>query len=183
MTKTKEGLDALMKQTSLQIESPKVETILTKAGEALDGHATRNYKVRISYSMHFLKTDARRSYMEYQDLWMASDIEQQAASKLLVYFRPTGDSRIDKAWEHELAQIPGFALRQVTLRTEVNEEGNSTVLRTSREITKNGPDRCRHRCSYCPRTTKKRRPKRPSTTGSSSAECFGVPPKRKTRTH
>jgi hypothetical protein len=32
--------------------------------------------------------------------------------------------------------MPGFALRQVTLRTEVNEEGNSTVLRISREITK-----------------------------------------------
>ena len=136
MAKTKESLDALMKQTSLRIESPKVATILTEAGETLDGHATRHYKVRISYSMHFLKTDARRSYVEYQDLWMASDIEQQAASKLLVYFRPTGDSRIDKAWEQELAQIPGFALRQVTLRTEVNEEGNSSVLRISREITK-----------------------------------------------
>jgi hypothetical protein len=34
--------------------------------------------------MHFLKTDTRRSYMEYQDLWTASDIEQQGASKPLV---------------------------------------------------------------------------------------------------
>jgi len=136
MAEVKEQLTALMKQTSLQIESPKVETILTETGEELDGHATRHYKVRISYSMHFLKTDARRSYVEYQDLWMASDIDQQGASNLLVYFRPTGDSRIDKAWERELAQIPGFPLRQVTLRTEVNEEGNSRVLRISREITK-----------------------------------------------
>ncbi|HXW91914.1 MAG TPA: hypothetical protein VEK33_15310 [Terriglobales bacterium] len=136
MAKVKEQLTALMKQTSLQIETPKVETILTEAGEELDGHATRHYKVRISYSMHFLKTDALRSYVEYQDLWMASDIEQQGASDLLVYFRPTGDSRIDNAWERELAQIPGFPLRQVTLRTEVNEEGNSSVLRISREITK-----------------------------------------------
>jgi len=136
MAKAMEGLNALMKQTTLQIESPKVETILTEAGEELEGHATRHYKIRISYSMHFLKTDARRSYVEYQDLWMASDIEQPGASKLLIYFRPTGDSRIDNAWQQELAQIPGFALRQVTLRTEVNEEGNSSVSRISREITK-----------------------------------------------
>jgi hypothetical protein len=77
MGEVKEQFAALKKQTSLQIESPKVETILTEAGEELDGHATRHYKVRISYSMHFLKTDTRRSYVEYQDLWMASDIEQQ----------------------------------------------------------------------------------------------------------
>ena len=124
-----------MKQTALQIESPKVETVLTEPGETLDGHPTRHYKLRISYSMHFLKTDLRRSYVEYQDLWMASDIEQEGASNLLIYFRPTGDARIDGAWERELAQIPGFPLRQVTLRTEVNEEGNSSVLRISREIT------------------------------------------------
>jgi len=136
MAKVKQRFTALMKETTLQFESPKVETILTEAGEELDGHPTRHYKVRISYSMHFLKTDARRSYVEYQDLWMASDIEQQGASNLLVYFRPTGDSRIDNAWQQELAQMPGFPLRQVTLRTEVNEEGNSRVLRISREITK-----------------------------------------------
>ncbi len=124
-----------MKQTTLQIESPKVETMLTEPGETLDGHPTRHYKLRISYSMHFLKTDLRRSYVEYQDLWMASDIEQKGAPNLLIYFRPTGDARIDGAWERELARIPGFPLRQTTLRTEVNEDGNSTVLRISREIT------------------------------------------------
>ena len=136
MAKAKEQLKALMQQTSLQVESPKVETILAEPGEALDGHPTRHYKVRISYSMHTLKTDARSSYVEYQDLWMASDIDQAGASNLLIYFRPTGDPRIDGAWQQELARIPGFPLRQVTLRTEVNEEGNSRVLRTSREITK-----------------------------------------------
>ena len=136
MAKAKEQLTALMKQTGLQIESPKVETILAEAGEPLDGHPTRHYKVRISYSMHFLKTDTHRSYVEYQDLWMAPDIEQLGASNLLIYFRPTGDPRIDGAWQRELAQMPGFPLRQVTLRTEVNEEGNSSVLRISREITK-----------------------------------------------
>jgi len=134
--KALEKLKALMKQTSLQIESPKVETVLTEPGETLDGRPTRHYKLRISYSMHFLKTDLRRSYVEYQDLWMASDIEQKGASNFLIYFRPTGDARIDGAWERELARIPGFPLRQITLRTEVNEDGNSSVLRISREITK-----------------------------------------------
>jgi len=136
MAKVMEKLKALNKQTTLQVESPKVETVLTEPGETLDGHPTRHYKLRISYSMHFLKTDLRRSYVEYQDLWMASDIEQKGASNFLISFRPTGDARIDGAWERELAQIPGFPLRQVTLRTEVNEEGNSSVLRISREITK-----------------------------------------------
>jgi len=136
MAKVMEKLKALNKQTTLQLESPKVETMLTEPGETLDGHPTRHYKLRISYSMHFLKTDLRRSYVEYQDLWMASDIEQKGASNFLISFRPTGDARIDGAWERELAQIPGFPLRQVTLRTEVNEEGNSSVLRISREITK-----------------------------------------------
>ncbi len=136
MAKVMEKLKALNKQTTLQIESPKVETVLTEPGETLDGHSTRHYKLRISYSMHFLKTDLRRSYVEYQDLWMASDIEQKGASNFLISFRPTGDARIDGAWERELAQIPGFPLRQITLRTEVNEEGNSSVLRISREITK-----------------------------------------------
>jgi hypothetical protein len=109
--------------------------VLTEPGETLDGHPTRHHKVRISYSMHFLKTGLRRSYVEYQDLWMASDIEQKSAVNLLVYFRPTGDPRIDGAWEEQLAQIPGFPLRQVTLRTEVNEEGNSNVVRLSRDVT------------------------------------------------
>jgi len=136
MAKAREQLAALMKQTTLQIESPKVETMLAEPGEPLDGHPTRHYKVRISYSLHFLKTDTRRSYVEYQDLWMASDIDQPGASNLLVYFRPAGDLRIDGAWQRELAQMPGFPLRQVTLRTEVNEDGNSSVLRISREITK-----------------------------------------------
>jgi hypothetical protein len=136
MAKAAEELKALMKQTSLQVESPKVETVLTEPGETLDGHPTRHHKVRISYSMHFLKTDVRRSYVEYQDLWMASDIEQKGASNLLIYFRPTGDARVDSAWVRELAQISGFPLRQVTLRTEVNEDGNSNVLRISREISK-----------------------------------------------
>jgi len=136
MGKAKEQLAALMKQTSLQIDSPKVETMLAEPGDTLDGHATRHYKVRISYSMHFLKTDTRRSYVEYQDLWMASDIEQPGASNLLIYFRPSGDLRIDGAWQRELAQIKGFPLKQVTLRTEVNEEGNSSVSRFSREITR-----------------------------------------------
>jgi hypothetical protein len=133
--KALEKLNALMKQTNLQIESPKVETVLTEPGEMLDGHPTRHHKVRISYSMHFLKTGLRRSYLEYQDLWMASDIEQKGAVNLLVYFRPTGDPRVDGAWEEQLAQIPGFPLRQVTLRTEVNEEGNSNVVRLSRDVT------------------------------------------------
>lgn len=134
MAKAAEKLKALLK-TDLQIESPKVETVLTEPGGTLDGHPTRHYKVRISYSMHFLKTDVRHPYAEYQDLWMASDIEQAGASNLLIYFRPSGDARIDGAWERELAQIPGFPLRQVTLRTEVNEDGNSSVVRFSREIT------------------------------------------------
>jgi len=133
--KALEKLSALNKQTGLQIDSPKVETVLTEPGETLDGHATRHYKLRISYSMHFLKNNASRSYVEYQDLWMASDIERKGAPDILIYFRPTGDARIDGAWERELAQIPGFPLQQVTLRTEVNEEGNSSVLRLSREIT------------------------------------------------
>jgi len=128
-------LNVLVKQMGLQIESPKVETVLAEPGETLDGHPTSHHKVRISYSMHFLKTDTRRSYVEYQDLWMASDIEQEGASNLLVFFRPTGDARIDAAWERELALMPGFPLKQVTLRTEVNEEGNSTVQRIAREIT------------------------------------------------
>jgi hypothetical protein len=81
------------------------------------------------------RNNLHRSYVEYQDLWMASDIEQKGASKLLIYFRPTGDARIDGAWERDLAQISGFPLRQVTLRTEVNEDGNSRVLRISRELT------------------------------------------------
>jgi len=136
MAKAREQLAALMKQTTLQIESPKVETMLAEPGEPLDGHPTRHYKVRISYSLHFLKTDTRRSYVEYQDLWMASDIDQPGASNLLIYFRPAGDLRIDGAWQRELAQMPGFPLRQVTLRTEVGEDGNSRVLRSSREITK-----------------------------------------------
>lgn len=42
MANAKEQLTARMKQTTLQIESPKVETILTETGEALDGHATRH---------------------------------------------------------------------------------------------------------------------------------------------
>jgi hypothetical protein len=128
-------LNVLVKQKGLQIESPKVETVLAEPGETLDGHPTSHHKVRVSYSMHFLKTGTRLSYIEYQDLWMASDIEQKGASNLLIYFRPTGDARIDGAWERELAQMPGFPLKQVTLRTEVNEEGNSTVLRIAREIT------------------------------------------------
>ena len=133
--KALEKLNALNKQTGLQIESPKVETVLTEPGETLDGHPTRHHRLRISYSMHFLKTNVSRSYVEYQDLWMASDIERKGAPDILIYFRPTGDARIDGAWERELAQIPGFPLRQVTLRTEVNEDGNSNVLRISREIT------------------------------------------------
>ena len=136
MAKAREQLAALMKRATLQLESPKVETTLAEAGEPLDGHPTRHYKVRISYSLHFLKTDTRRSYVEYQDLWMAPDIDQLGASNLLVYFRPSGDLRIDGAWQRELAQMPGFPLRQVTLRTEVNEDGNSSVSRMSREITK-----------------------------------------------
>jgi hypothetical protein len=136
MARAAEALKARMKETTLQVESPKVETVLTEPGETLDGHPTRHHKLRISYSMHFLKTDMRISYVEYQDLWMASDIDQKGASNLLIYFRPTGDLRIDGAWQRELAKIPGFPLRQVTLRTEVNEEGNSRVLRISREITK-----------------------------------------------
>jgi hypothetical protein len=136
MAKAKERLTALMKETSLQIDSPKVETMLAEPGETLQGHPTRHYKVRISYSMHFLKNDVRRSYVEYQDLWMASDIEQPGAANLLVYFRHSGDPRIDGAWQRELAHMQGFPLQQVTLRTEVNEDGNSRVLRISREITK-----------------------------------------------
>jgi hypothetical protein len=108
MGEVKEQFAALKKQTSLQIESPKVETILTEAGEELDGHATRHYKVRISYSMHFLKTDTRRSYVEYQDLWMASDIEQQGASKLL---RNHSTSRSRRS-EEGLQQIPEHRLMQ-----------------------------------------------------------------------
>ncbi len=135
MADATEKLEALLKQTALQIESPKVETMLTEPGGTLDGHPTRHYKLRISYSMHFLKTDVRHPYLEYQDLWMAPDLEQVGASNLLIHFRPTGDARIDGAWERELAKIPGFPLRQVTLRTEVNEEGNSSVLRVSWDIT------------------------------------------------
>jgi hypothetical protein len=125
MARAKERLTALMKKTSLQIESPKVETMLAEPGETLAGHPTRHYKVRISYSMHFLKNDVRRSYVEYQDLWMASDIDQPGAADLLIHFRHSGDPRIDGTWQRELAQIRGFPLRQVTLRTEVNEDGNS----------------------------------------------------------
>ena len=136
MAKAAEELKARMKQMTLQFESPRVETVLSEPGETLEGHPTRHHKVRISYSLHFLKTDVRFSYVEYQDLWMTSDIEQRGASNLLIYFRPTGDPRIDDAWRRELAQIPGFPLRQVTLRTEVNEEGNSSVSRVSREITR-----------------------------------------------
>jgi hypothetical protein len=134
--KATQALKARMKETTLQVESPKVEAVLAEPGGTLDGHPTRHYKLRISYSLHVLKTDTLSSYVEYQDLWMASDIEQKGASNLLISFRPSGDPRIDGAWERELAQIPGFPLRQVTLRTEVNEEGNSRVLRISREITK-----------------------------------------------
>ena len=136
MAKAAEELKTRMKQMTLQFESPKVETVLSEPGETLEGHPTRHHKVCISYSLHFLKTDVRFSYVEYQDLWMTSDIEQRGASNLLIYFRPTGDPRIDDAWRRELAQIPGFPLRQVTLRTEVNEEGNSSVSRISREITR-----------------------------------------------
>jgi aryl carrier-like protein len=135
MAKAAEKLKALMEQMNLQIESPKVETVLTEPGGTLDGHPTRHYKLRVSYLMHYLKTDVRHPYAEYQDLWMASDIEQAGASNLLIYFRPSGDARIDGAWERELARIPGFPLRQVTVRTEVNENGNSSVVRFSREIT------------------------------------------------
>jgi hypothetical protein len=135
MAELREKLNALNEQTGLQIESPKVETVLTEPGETLDGHPTRHHRIRISYSMHFLKANVSRSYVEYQDLWMASDIAVKGASDILIYFRPTGDPRIDRAWQLELAQIPGFPLRQITLRTEVNEEGNSSVSRASREIT------------------------------------------------
>jgi len=135
MAKAAEKLKALMEQVDLQIESPKVETVLTEPGGTLDGHPTRRYKLRISYSMHYVKANVRHPYLEYQDFWMASDIEQAGASKLLIHFRPSGDARIDGAWERELAQIPGFPLRQVTLRTEVNEDGNSSVSRISWDIT------------------------------------------------
>jgi hypothetical protein len=67
---------------------------------------------------------------------MASDIAVKGAPDILIYFRPTGDPRIDLAWQLELSQIPGFPLRQVTLRTEVNEQGNSSVSRASRDITR-----------------------------------------------
>jgi hypothetical protein len=136
MARAVEKLKNIMKKTGLQIESPKVDTVLTEPGETLDGHPTRHYKLRISYSLHFLTTGVRRPYTEYQDLWMASDLAQGGASNLLIYFRPTGDQRIDGAWKRELAQVPGFPLRQVTLRTEVDESGNSHVLRISRDITK-----------------------------------------------
>ena len=135
MHKATEELKARMKQATLQLESPTVATALAEAGETIAGHPTRHYKLRISYSLHYLKNDLRASYVEYQDLWMATDIEQEGAANLLIYFRPSGDPRIDLAWEHEVAQMRGFPLRQVTLRTEVNEEGNSRVLRISREIT------------------------------------------------
>jgi len=136
MAKAADALRARMKEATLQVESPKVETVLAEAGEMIEGHPTRHCKLRISYSLHFLKTDLRSSYVEYQDLWMASDIEQEGAANLLIYFRPTGDPRIDLTWEREIAKLPSFPLRQVTLRTEVNEEGNSRVLRISREISR-----------------------------------------------
>jgi hypothetical protein len=136
MAKLREKLNALNEQTGLQIESPKVEAILTEPGETLDGHPTLHHRIRISYSMHFLKANVSRSYVEYQDLWMASDIAVKGAPDILIYFRPTGDPRIDLAWQLELSQIPGFPLRQVTLRTEVNEQGNSSVSRASRDITR-----------------------------------------------
>jgi len=136
MAKAAEELKVRMKEATLQLESPKVATVLSEAGEPIEGHPTRHDKVRISYSLHYLKSDLRSSYVEYQDLWTAADFEQEGAANLLIYFRPSGDPRIDLAWEHEVAQIRGFPLRQVTLRTEVNEEGNSRVLRISREISR-----------------------------------------------
>jgi hypothetical protein len=108
--------------------------VLSEPGETLDGHATRHYKLRITYVMHFATDDRRRPYAEYQDLWMASDMDRKGIPDILIYFRPTGDERIDDAWKRELAQIPGFPLRQVTLRTEVDDSGNSKVLRVSRDI-------------------------------------------------
>ena len=47
MADATEKLEALLKQTALQIESPKVETMLTEPGGTLDGHPTRHYKLRI----------------------------------------------------------------------------------------------------------------------------------------
>jgi len=135
IAKAAEELKARMKEATLQLESPQVATVLSEAGETIEGHPTRHYKLRISYSLHYLKSDLRSSYVEYEDLWTAADFEQEGAANLLIYFRPSGDPRIDLAWEHEVAQVRGFPLRQVTLRTEVNEEGNSRVLRISREIT------------------------------------------------
>lgn len=135
MAKAAEELKARMKEATLQFESPKVATLLAEAGETIEGHPTRHYKLRISYTLHYLKNDLSSSYVEYQDLWMATDIEQEGATNLLIYFRPSGDPRIDLAWQHEVAQIRGFPLRQVTLRTEVNEEGNSRVARITREMT------------------------------------------------
>lgn len=131
-----EKLKALEDKSGLQIESPKVEELLTEPGPTIAGHPTNHHRLKISYSMHSLKTDRRSTYVEYQDLYMASDIERKGAADMLIDFRTTGDARIDGAWDQQIAQMPGFPMRQVTLRTEVSEEGNSNVLRVSREITK-----------------------------------------------
>jgi hypothetical protein len=116
------GMRGMMK---VSFDSPKIEKLLEENGELVAGLPTRHYRYRTSYTVTMNMPGAHKvSTVMEEDIWATEELADRALKVWLKQDPPTtGDEQVDSMIRAEMAKVPGFPLRRITVTRTTDARG------------------------------------------------------------
>lgn len=121
----------------MKISDPKVEMLLDEAGEKMLGYSTRHYKFRTSYqmSMTVMGFKNESSVVKEEETWTTKQLDITTLGSWFSKMPKTNNEDLDKLIQAEKGKMTGMPLKTLSVQTNTDGEGKSTVTRTSMEVT------------------------------------------------
>lgn len=149
-TVTPFSLDALVEMASalmqgvgslvnIEVNNPKVETLLVEPGEEIAGYPTTHYRFRTRYELAIkvFGMGQRQQVDTIQDSWVTTAFDDSALGVWLTRDPPDfGNSELEKLIELEKQKLKGFPMKTVIEETSTGKKGRATTTRTITEVTR-----------------------------------------------
>ena len=121
----------------MQITDPKMEKMLDEAGPVMLGYPTQHYKFRTSYqmSMSIMGFKNQMSVVKEDETWATTKMDVTAFSAWMNKSPKTQNAELDKLIAMEKGKMSGLPLKTISVQTTTDNQGKSTVNRSSTEVT------------------------------------------------
>ncbi len=124
---------------SLKVTQPQVAKLLDEDGGTLAGLPTRHYRWRTTYDTEVKVFGMKQasSTETLQDVWVTQELGDEALGVWLRKDPPKlGDPEFDRLIEAEIARVPGFPLKTVTVSTTLSgkKRNKEQVTTTTMEV-------------------------------------------------